>query len=51
LLFKQCVVTAVNYGPLIDLNQEVGRYKEIDEILGKELKDILNIDDDIMEII
>lgn len=44
-MFKQCVVTAVNYGPLIDVNAAQAKYREIDLLLAEELKKILNIEE------
>ena len=49
LMFKQCVVTAANYGPLLDScddDEEVKeQYKQIDLKLLDIMKNVLNIEE------
>jgi hypothetical protein len=42
MIFKQCVVTATNWGPLLDAKDDSkDEYKDIDIFLGETLKRIL----------
>ena len=41
-IFRQCVLTACNYGPLLDAANDKESYKEIDVKLAWILKRILN---------
>ena len=44
-------MTAVNYGPLIDVNTESARYHDIDAVLADELGKIMQIHKDSENII
>lgn len=45
LIFKQCIQTLANYGPLLDVVTSGEEYKEVDIVLAKILKRILELDD------
>ena len=43
-MFKQCIVTAANYGPLLDVSSDKDAYHEVDLKLASILKEILHTD-------
>ena len=44
MIFKQCIVTAANYGPLLDVSNDKEAYKAVDIKLAEVLKKILQSD-------
>ena len=44
MMFKQCIITAANYGPLLDANPDSDPYKVIDSILADAFQKIINSD-------